>query len=45
MVGKMFAGQPLALLRRLVDSAGLTRKDVAALRVLLDEKEPPKGGR
>jgi predicted transcriptional regulator len=38
VVGKVFGGQPLALVRRLVDTAGLTRKDVAALKALLDEK-------
>lgn len=43
VVGKVFGGQPLALVRRLVDTKGLTRKHVAALKALLDEKERPRG--
>jgi predicted transcriptional regulator len=43
VVDKVFGGQPLSLVRRLVDTAGLTRKDVAALKALLDAKERPKG--
>jgi predicted transcriptional regulator len=39
VVGKVFDGEPLALVRRLVDTKGLTRKDIAALRALLDEQE------
>jgi predicted transcriptional regulator len=42
VVDKVFDGQPLSLLRRLVDTAGLTRHDIAALKALLDEKEQPK---
>ena len=38
VVGKVFGGEPLALVRRLVDTAGLSRKDLAALRALLEEK-------
>ncbi len=44
VVDRVFGGQPLALVRRLVGTTGLTRKDVAALKALLDEKERPKGG-
>ncbi|HET6145994.1 MAG TPA: BlaI/MecI/CopY family transcriptional regulator [Polyangia bacterium] len=36
VVDKVFDGQPLSLVRRLVDTAGLTRKDLAALKALLD---------
>ena len=43
VVSKVFGGQPLSLVRRLVDTAGLSRKDLAALRDLLDERERPKG--
>jgi predicted transcriptional regulator len=39
VVGKLFDGQPLALVRRLVDASQLSRKDLAALKALLDEKE------
>jgi predicted transcriptional regulator len=39
VVGKVFDGEPLALVRRLVDAKGLTRKDIAALKALLEEKE------
>jgi len=42
VVGKVFGGEPLALVRRLLDVTGLTRKDLAALKSLLDEKERPK---
>ena len=42
VVGKVFDGQPLALVRRLVDTKGLTRKDIAALKALLDESERAK---
>jgi predicted transcriptional regulator len=44
MVGKVFGGEPLALARRLVDDAGLSRRDLAALRSLLEAKEK-EGGR
>jgi predicted transcriptional regulator len=39
VVGKVFDGEPLALVRRLVDTNGLTRKDIAELKALLDEQE------
>src|SRR5262245_57836159 len=39
VVGKVFDGEPLALVRRLMDVKGLSRKDIAALKALLDEKE------
>ena len=42
VVGKVFGGEPLALVRRLVDTAGLSRKDLAALRALIDEKAGEK---
>lgn len=45
VVGKVFDGQPLALVRRLVDAARLSRKDLAALKALLDEKESAASGR
>src|SRR5690348_8797807 len=32
MVGKVFGGEPVALVRRLVDGAGLSRRELAALR-------------
>src|SRR5688572_544548 len=35
VVGRVFDGQPLALVRRLVDAARLSRKDLAALKALL----------
>jgi predicted transcriptional regulator len=44
MVGKVFGGEPVALVRRLVDGAALSRRDLAALKVLLEEKEK-EGGR
>jgi predicted transcriptional regulator len=43
VVDKVFGGEPLALVRRLLDATGLTRKDVAALKALLEEKERRKG--
>jgi len=43
VVGRVFGGQPLALVRRLVDTAGLTRKDIAELKALLDQLERPRG--
>ena len=43
VVGKVFDGQPLALVRRLVDTAGLTRQEIADLKRLLDEAEPASG--
>jgi predicted transcriptional regulator len=39
MVGKVFGGEPVALVRRLVDAAGLSRRDLAALKTLLEAKE------
>lgn len=39
VVDKVFDGEPLALMRRLVDTKGLTRKDIAALKLLLDDQE------
>jgi predicted transcriptional regulator len=42
VVDKVFDGQPLSLVRRLVDTAGLTRRDLASLKALLDEKERHK---
>jgi len=38
VVGKVFDGRPLALVRRLVDTEGLTREDIAELKALLDEQ-------
>ena len=38
VVGKVFGGEPLALVRRLVES-GLSRKDLAGLRALIDATE------
>jgi predicted transcriptional regulator len=43
VVETVFDGQPLSLVRRLFDGAGLTRRDLASLRALLDDKERPKG--
>jgi predicted transcriptional regulator len=43
VVGKVFDGQPLALVRRLVDTAGLTRREIADLKRLLDEAEQTPG--
>jgi predicted transcriptional regulator len=39
VVGKVFGGEPVALVRRLVETAGLTRKDLASLRALIDATE------
>jgi hypothetical protein len=39
VVGKVFGGEPVALVRRLVDAAGLSREELAALKVLLEAKE------
>jgi predicted transcriptional regulator len=39
VVGRVFGGEPLALVRRLVDSAGLSKRDLAELKSLLDRKE------
>jgi predicted transcriptional regulator len=39
VVGKVFGGEPVALVRRLVDAAELSSKDLEALRALLDDKE------
>ena len=38
VVGKVFDGQPLALVRRLVDTTRLSRQELAALRELLERK-------
>jgi predicted transcriptional regulator len=43
VVGKVFDGQPLALVRRLVDTAGLTRREIADLKALLDDAERAQG--
>ena len=43
VVDKLFDGQPLSLVRRLVDTAGLSRKELASLKAMLDDKERPKG--
>ena len=43
VVGKVFDGQPLALVRRLVDTAGLTRREIADLKTLLDDAERAQG--
>jgi predicted transcriptional regulator len=43
VVDKLFDGQPLSLVRRLVDTAGLGRRELASLKAMLDEKERPKG--
>lgn len=37
VVGKVFGGEPLALVRRLLDTKGLTRNDVAVLESLLEK--------
>ena len=39
VVNKVFDGQPLSLVRRLVDTAGLTRQDIAELKDLLDQTD------
>jgi len=38
LLGKVFDGQPVELVRRLVDSGGLSAKDVAALKRLLEDR-------
>jgi predicted transcriptional regulator len=43
MVGKVFGGEPVALVRRLVDGADLSRSDLATLRALLEAKEKESG--
>ena len=43
VVDKVFDGQPLSLVRRLVDTAGLGRRELASLKAMLDAKERPKG--
>jgi predicted transcriptional regulator len=43
VVGKVFGGEPMALVRRLLDAEGLSRREVTALRALLEEKERAKG--
>jgi predicted transcriptional regulator len=42
VVSKVFDGQPMSLVRRLIDTAKLTRKDLASLKDLLDEMERRK---
>ena len=39
VVGRVFGGEPLALVRRLMDTAGLSKRDLAELKSLLDRKE------
>ncbi len=39
VVGRVFGGEPLALVRRLVDTAGLSKRELAELKTLLDRKE------
>jgi predicted transcriptional regulator len=39
VVGKVFGGEPVALVRRLVDAARLSRGELAALKALLETKE------
>lgn len=39
VVGKVFGGEPVALVRRLVDAAPLSRRELAALKELLEAKE------
>jgi predicted transcriptional regulator len=43
VVGKVFGGEPMALVRRLIDATGLTSQDAAALKAIVDKKERPKG--
>ena len=43
VVDKVFDGQPLSLVRRLFDTGGLTRKDLATLKALLDDRERRRG--
>ena len=38
VMGKVFDGQPVALVRRLVDGGQLSRADLAALQALLEER-------
>jgi len=38
VMGKVFDGQPVALVRRLVDGGQLSRADLAALQELLEER-------
>jgi predicted transcriptional regulator len=42
VVGKVFGGEPLALVRRLVDGAGLSRRELAELRAMLEAQEKEK---
>jgi predicted transcriptional regulator len=39
VVDRVFDGQPLALVRRLVHTAGLSRQELADLKALLDDAE------
>ena len=39
VVGKVFGGEPVALVRRLVDAAALSRGELSALKELLEAKE------
>jgi predicted transcriptional regulator len=43
VVGKVFGGEPVALVRRLVDAAELSTRDLEALRALLDDKKKEAG--
>src|SRR5688500_1724436 len=45
VMGKVFDGQPLALVRRLVDAELLSRDDLAALQDLLDQQLDGEQGR
>ena len=40
VLGRVFDGEPVALVRQLVDAAALDDKDIAALKALLAEREP-----
>jgi predicted transcriptional regulator len=38
VVGKVFGGEPVALVQRLVDATRLSREELEALRAMLDDK-------
>ena len=44
VMGKVFDGQPVALVRRLVDAGHLSRADLTALQDLLEEKANASAG-
>jgi predicted transcriptional regulator len=44
VVGKVFGGEPVALVRRLVDAAELSAKELEALRTLLDDAKKKEAG-